>query len=201
MFFPIFTLMRLAEVAEKSRYGKGPVKFHYPSSRVFTAKRAGRWKKSGSPIEKVSLVLPTDWTHEIGEDGKTCALNSPPDESGAAAMISVAILDGPDDARLAYDRLLQQQQAQDNFQLIDGGVVTRDRGLQAAHLKYSLKSEGWTVEVRELVFSIGFRTLAFIQSQCVTQCLPKHAAAIDSFFETVKPARRLDVPGTIKAGL
>jgi len=147
--------MRLAQATSERRYGNGRVVPREMLSSSLIAKRRGKWKKSSAPIDRVSFVAPPDWTTENDGD-KSCVITGPGSESSYAPAISIEVIEGPDDARECYEQLLIQRQAQPKFMLIDGGVVTRDRGLQAAHLRYTFDSDGVQTTVRELSSPSGF---------------------------------------------
>ena len=176
------------------------VKRLLPPPPPLQARRRGKWKnKSSQPIDKVMFAVPHGWERdEI--DPKTVMLDGPVDESGLRAAIRVEVVEGPDNARHLYDELLKHQ-SQAGFTLVSGGVIERDRGLQAAELQFTCESEGTLLAVREMVFTVGFRAVAHAQAICPVNILPRCGSHISAFFDGFKPSRRLEVPGSIRAGL
>jgi hypothetical protein len=167
----------------------------------FQARRRGKFKSSGPPIDKVAFQLAKDWTREDDADGKACTLHGPEDASGQSAAIHIQVIVGADDARKLHADLLQQRQSLEKFNLVQGGVVPKERGMQAAELRYTCISEGVQLAVREMVQTVGFRLLAYVQAQCPAEILRDNLAAMNAIVDSIKPSRRLEMPGVLREGL
>ena len=185
---PFFSLYLLARMAHR---GANATVTHrnMPSVHRPTLKpqRNGKWKNQITPLDLVMYVTPRDWNHER-HDGHNAVLVGPPHASGWSALVAVSVVDGPHDAQKLYDLLIKRSQEREKFQLIDGNVVEREGGLQAAAIRYTYEDRLVSIQVRELVFTVGHRSVVWMRSLCPMDLLNVYGEAIDVVFGSLRSA-------------